>query len=110
MKREIKKQIWITKKENQNLISCAEKTCLTESDYVRMLIRNYAPKEKPDAEFYEMMNQVSIFSDRLQTFIIQFRQSGTCDMDDLQKEVNRWHQFQLAIEERFLAPEKVSWL
>lgn len=110
MKHEIKKQIWISKQEQMLLVEYAHKTCLTESEYIRMLLRGVIPKEKPGQDFYVSMNQLSQFSEKLQTFAIQLRESGTCDVDDLQKEVNRWYRFQLAIEERFLAPEKVSWL
>ena len=99
----------MTKEENELLHRFSNKTCLKEAQYIRMLIRNQTPREKPDAEFYETMNQIGQFSERLQAFAIQLRESG-CDMDILQDEIYRWHQFQLAIEERFLAPEKVPWL
>lgn len=109
MKHNIKKQIWISELENNLIRKYAEKACLTEAEYIRMLLQNRAPKEKPDAEFYEVMRQLNGFSEQLQNFVFQLRESK-CDMDILQDEIHRWHQFQLAIEERFLAPEKVSWL
>lgn len=74
-----------------------------------MLLRNKVPKEKPGAVFYETMNQLSQFSERLQTFTIQLRETGSCDADVLQDEILRWHQFQLDVEKRFLAPEEVPW-
>ena len=110
MKKRIKKQFWLTEKENELLKNFSNKTCLAEAEYIRMLLQNRLPKEKPDAEFYETMNQMSQFSEKLQTFAMQLRESQTCNMEILQEEIHRWHQFQLAIEERFLAPEKVSWL
>ena len=107
---EVKKQMWLTKEENTLLQAAAQKTCLTEAEYIRMLLQNRVPKEKPDKKFYEAMNQISQFSEKLQAFAIQLRESKTCDIEILQEEIQLWHQFQLAIEERFLAPEKVSWL
>ena len=100
----IKKQIWLTKEENELLQTAAQRTCLTEAEYIRMLLKNRIPKEKPDAEFYEVMSQITQFSEQLQNIVNQFEEAV------LQEEIYRWHQFQLAIEERFLTPEKVSWL
>lgn len=107
--RKIKKQIWLTREENELLQAFSQKTCLTEADYIRMLLRNRVPKEKPGAEFYETMNQLSHFSKQIQAFAIQLKETGSCDTDVLQDEIFRWHQFQLDVEKRFLAPEEVLW-
>lgn len=61
MKHGVKKQIWLTNAENNLLQKYSAKTCLTEAEYIRMLLRGRIPKEKPDAEFYEVMNQISQF-------------------------------------------------
>ena len=106
----VKKQIWLTKEENELLQIFSQQTCLTEADYIRMLLRSRVPKEKPGAEFYETMNQLNQFQERLQTFAIQLRETGSCDGDALQGEIFRWHQFQVYVEKRFLAPEEVPWL
>lgn len=110
MKNTIKKQIWLSENDYGSLKEVARKCCLTETGYIRMLLKGYVPKEKPDASFYETMNQVSQFSEQIQNFTSLLRECGSMDADILQDEVHRWHQFQLAIEERFLAPEKVPWL
>lgn len=109
MVHDVKKQIWLTREENELLQAFSQKTCLTEADYIRMLIRSRVPKEKPGAEFYETMSQLSQFSEQLQAFAIQLRETGTCDTDALQNEISRWHQFQLDVEKRFLIPEEVPW-
>ena len=107
MLRRVKKQIWLTREENELLQVLSQKTCLTEADYIRMLLQSRVPKEKPGAEFYETMSQLSHFSEQLQAISIQLRETGTCDEDALQDESQRWHMFQLTIEERFLVPEKI---
>lgn len=107
MLRRVKKQIWLTREENELLQVLSQKTCLTEADYIRMLLQSRVPKEKPGAEFYETMSQLSHFSEQLQAISIQLRETGTCDEDALQDEIQRWHIFQLTIEERFLVPEKI---
>ncbi len=108
--RRVKKQIWITIDEEKHLKHFANVSCLTEAECIRMLLRNRVPKEKPDAEFYEAMNQITAFSDQLQTLAVMSREADPLYVELLQAEIQRWHQFQLAIEERFLAPEKVPWL
>ena len=109
MKRTVKKQIWLTREENDILQAFSQKTCLTEADYIRMLLRSRVPKEKPGEEFYETMKELSQFSGRLNDFSIQLRETCTCDEYVLQDEIFRWHQFQLDVEKRFLAPEEVPW-
>ena len=110
MVHEIKKQIWLTKVENEMLNKFADMTCLTESEYIRMLIRNRIPKEKPGNEFYDAMNQISHFSEQLQNIVYRLKEDQTLDTDILQEEIRKWHEFQLGIEARFLAPEEAEWL
>ena len=110
MKRDIRKQIWLTVEDCRYLQINAERCCLTEAEYIRMLLHSRVPKEKPDAEFYEAMNQLNEFSNQVDVLFYQLKLTGSCNTALLQNEIHRWHQFQLAIEERFLAPEKVSWL
>lgn len=105
----VKKQIWLTREENELLQAFSQKTCLTEADFIRMLLRSRVPKEKPGAEFYETMNQLSHFSEQIQAFAIQLKETGSCDADVLQDEIFRWHQFQLDVEKCFLTPEEVPW-
>ena len=110
MLRRVKKQIWLTREENELLQVLSQKTCLTEADYIRMLLQSRVPKEKPGAEFYETMSQLSHFSEQLQAISIQLKELVSCDTDVLQEEIIRWHQFQIDVEKRFLAPEEVPWL
>lgn len=105
-----KKQIWLTPKDNEILHIYAMKSCLTESDYIRMLLRNRVPKEKPDAEFYEAMSRLREFTEQLQVFSTKLSETGSCDAEGLQSEIKQWHQFQLDIQKRFLLPEEVKWL
>lgn len=109
MKGKIKKQFWLTKEENELLKHYAKKTCLTESGYLRMLLNCNIPKEKPDKEFYEVMNKISIFSQQVGIIINYLERTDTYDSNMLKKEMERWHKFQLDIEKRFLTPEKVPW-
>lgn len=59
MKRTIKKQFWFSRDEAQDLQKKAKKTCLSEAALVRLLLRGYEPKEKPDDRFYDAMREFS---------------------------------------------------
>lgn len=53
MKRTVKKQFWFSKVEAQDLKKKAKKACLTEAALIRLLLRGYEPREKPDERFYD---------------------------------------------------------
>ena len=65
MKRTIKKQIWMTKTEAQDLQKKAKKACMTEARLMRMLLEGYNPPEAPDERFYSAIEELRTASDRL---------------------------------------------
>ena len=62
MKRTIKKQFWFSRDEAQDLQKKAKKTCLSEAALVRLLLRGYEPKEKPDDRSIFTLLSVSVFA------------------------------------------------
>jgi len=54
-KRNIQKIVRFNRKEAQDLAAKAKKACLSEAGLIRLLIRGYEPKEKPDDRFYDVM-------------------------------------------------------
>ena len=48
MNKRIKKQFWLSPKDAEELKRKAELAGLTETAVVRLLIRGYEPREKPD--------------------------------------------------------------
>lgn len=65
MKRTIKKQFWFSRDEAQDLQKKAKKTCLSEAALVRLLLRGYEPKEKPDDRFYDAMREFSAIGNNI---------------------------------------------
>ena len=53
-KRNIQKIVRFNRKEAQDLAAKAKKACLSEAGLIRLLIRGYEPKEKPDDRFYDV--------------------------------------------------------
>ena len=105
MKKDIQKHFRLTKEEAKILEDKAQKSCLSESQLVRMLLRGYHPKEKPDERFYEAMRQLSGIANNINQLAAKAHSLGFIDAQKLDEEVIRWHQFQADIERQFLRPE-----
>ena len=105
-KRNIEKHILMNKAEAQDLQKKAKKTCLTEAALVRLLVRGYEPKERPDERFYDVMRQLSSIGNNINQLAAQANSLSFVDAQKLQKEAERWHKFQADVERQFLRPEK----
>ena len=106
MKRTIKKQFWFSRDEAQDLQKKAKKTCLSEAALIRLLLRGYEPKERPDERFYDVMRQLSSIGNNINQLAAQANSLSFVDAQKLQKEAERWHKFQADVERQFLRPEK----
>ena len=58
-KRTIKKQIWINQTENNLLKAKAQKSGLSESEFLRSCIKGYKIKEQPTKEIIEFTRQIT---------------------------------------------------
>lgn len=105
MKRTIKKQFWFNKEEAQDLQKKAKKTCLSEAALVRLLLRGYEPKEKPDDRFYDFTRELSRVGNSLNQIAAKAHSLGYIDTPELEKEVKKLHKFQADMEEEFLLHE-----
>lgn len=64
-KRNVDKHIWFSRDEAQELQKKAKKACLSEGALIRLLIRGYEPREKPDDRFYDTMRQLSAIGNNI---------------------------------------------
>ena len=64
-KRNVDKHIWFDRQEAQDLQKKAKKACLTEAALIRLLIRGYEPREKPDERFYDAMRELSAIGNNI---------------------------------------------
>lgn len=101
MKRNIKKQFWFNREEAEQLKKKARKACLTEAALVRLLVKGYEPKEKPDDRFYDFTRQLNSIADNIQR-ISNIAYSQGIDDESYLKEVYRLHQFQADLEQEFI--------
>ena len=106
MKRNIEKHILMNRVEAQDLQKKAKKSCLSEAALIRLLIKGYEPREKPDDRFYDVMRQLSSIGNNINQLAAQANTLGFVDAPKLKKEAERWHKFQADVERQFLRPEK----
>ena len=108
MKRTVKKQFWFSKVEAQDLQKKAKKACLTEAALIRLLIRGYEPREKPDERFYDAMRELSAIGNNINQLAIKANALGFVDTPMLREEARKWHEFQIDIRKRYLLPRRSS--
>lgn len=104
MNKRIKKQFWLSFKETQELKHKAALAGNTETAVVRLLIRGYEPREKPDTRFYDAMRELSAIGNNINQLAVKAHSLGFIDVPMLRNEANRWHRFQADIEATFLRP------
>ena len=106
MNKRIKKQFWLSPKDAEELKRKAELAGLTETAVVRLLIRGYEPREKPDGRFYDAMRNLSAIGNNINQLAVKANSLGFVDAPQLKKEAERWHKFQADVERTFLRPDK----
>ena len=106
MRRTVKKQFWFSRDEAQELQKKAKKACISEAGLIRLLVKGYEPKEKPDDRFYDVMRELSAIGNNLNQLTAKANALGFVDAPLLRKEAEKWNKFQCEVERRFLRPEK----
>ena len=110
-KRNIQKIVRFSRDEAQDLQKKAKKACLSEAGLIRLLLRGYEPREKPDERFYDVMRELSSIGNNINQLAAKAHTLGFIDVPMLKNEANRWHRFQADIEATFLRPaeSKLKW-
>ena len=109
-KRSIKKQFYMNREEAQDLKKKAKGACMPEARLIRLLIAGYAPPPAPDEQFYEAMDLLRKLYERVETMADNVTDPLTQKL--LASETEKWKKFRLAIEKRYLLPERTEkrWL
>lgn len=105
-KRNIQKIVRFSRDEAQDLQKKAKKACLSEAGLIRLLLRGYEPREKPDERFYDVMRELSSIGNNINQLAVKANTLGFVDAPQLKKESERWHKFQADIERTYLRPDK----
>lgn len=106
MKQRIKKQFWLSPDENAELKRKTELCGITETAVIRILLRGFEPREKPDARFYDAMRELSAIGNNINQLAVKANAFGFVDMPMLKTKAMRWHKFQADMEAVFLRPNQ----
>ena len=104
--KKIKKQFWFDEETDQKLKDYSRRTGINQSQIVRMLIRGYRPKEKPDNQFYTCMRQLYRISNNLNQLATIANKYKTIDSSRLANAIEDVKRCTLEIEHQFLVSEK----
>ena len=105
-KRNVDKHIWFSRAEAQELQRKAKKACLSEAGLIRLLIKGYEPKEKPDDRFYDVMRELSAIGNNINQLAAKANTLGFIDAPILKNEAEKWNKFQAEVERHYLRPDK----
>ena len=105
-KRNIEKHILMNKAEAQDLQKKAKRACLSEGGLIRLLLRGYEPREKPDERFYDVMRELSAIGNNINQLAAKANALNFVDAPMLKEEARRWHEFQIAVRKKYLLPRK----
>lgn len=106
MRRNIEKHILMNQEEAQDLASKSQMTCLSEAGLIRLLLKGFYPKEKPDERFYEVMQQLSAIGNNINQLAKKANSLNFIDAPMLKQEALRWHEFQADVERCYLRPDR----
>lgn len=105
-KRNIQKIVRLSRDEAQDLQKKAKRSCMSESGLIRLLLKGYEPREKPDERFYDVMRELSAIGNNINQLAAKANTLGFVDAPQLKKEAERWNKFQADVERTFLRPDK----
>ena len=105
-KRNIQKIVRFSRDEAQDLQKKAKKACVSEGGLIRLHLRGYEPREKPDERFYDVMRELSSIGNNINQLAVKANALGFVDAPQLKKEAERWHKFQADIDRTYLRPDK----
>ena len=94
--RNVKIQIWLSKKEAENLQKKAKRSKVSVAAYVRHLIDGVVPQDAPPPDYYSMMQQLY----RIGTNLNQIAQKAhTLNVIDVQRYDSAYRQFETTVKE-----------
>ena len=105
-KREVKKNFYLSYKEDEILKKKAYLVGLTESELVRCLITGFVPKEKPGKEFYEEIKSLRQIGNNLNQLARYTNTTGLLKTSELMKTKEMIELFIFNLEKKYLTKEE----
>ena len=93
--------------ELANLEQAAALSSMTKSNYLRMLIRGYLPRQTPPEPFQEAMRQLREISGSMAQIARTAQAQGAVDVQEYSTTVQRLFAEILTLERAVMLPEKI---
>ena len=103
MKR-IKKQFWFTEAEAAELKEKSTKTGLSQTAIIRILLKGYEPREKPDDRFYDVMREMYAIGNNLNQIARKANSLGFIETKMLKQTIEHLQRVLTRMETEYLRP------
>ena len=94
--RNVKIQVWLSKKEAENLQKKAKRSQISVAAYLRHLINGVVPQDAPPPDYYAMMQQLYRIGNNLNQIA---QKAHTLNVIDVQRYDTAVSQFESAVKE-----------
>ena len=98
--------IRLSKEESDDLDRKVMISGLSKSSLIRLLIKGYEPREKPDAKFYEVTKELYAIGNNLNQLAYKANKLNLIDKEEYKRQVATLNNFIVRIEKEFLSPVK----
>ncbi len=98
------KHVRMSEKEYAQLQTNAAAACMTDSAFIRQLITGNVPVAQPDERFWQAMELIREFADKIDE--IAMKTDNSVDMIAVMTEARKWRLFQNTIEKALLRPRR----
>lgn len=106
MNKDVVVRLRMSQKEADDLNKKVKLTGLTKSSFIRVLIKGYIPKPKPDKEFYVLLRKLYAVCNNINQLTAKAHTLNFIDVPML-KEIKSQHENLLdEIQKKYLAPDK----
>ena len=106
--RNVKIQIWLSKKEAENLQKKAKRSKISVAAYVRHLIDGVVPQDAPPPDYYAMMQQLYHIGNSLNQIAQKAHTLNVIDMQRYDAAVQKFEEAVIQISEAVICPRPME--
>lgn len=105
-KRNVQILFRLTEDEAERLDTLVRRSGRSRQALLREMVNGNRLCEKPDPEFYKVMRELSGIGNRINQLAAKANALDYIDTPMLQQEAKKWHEFQIAVRQKYLLPKK----
>lgn len=107
-KRNVQILFRLTEEEAGRLNDLVRRSGRSRESFLRAVIAGYSLREKPDAEFYKCMRELSAIGNCINQLAAKANALGFVDAPKLEKEAAFWKEFRMDMRRKYLLPETLN--